>query len=411
VIVSVVDNAFADSPKQLQEATPVNEISSTFLSSKLRHEGLKNSMVSSVSLYYALSILKGGAANETEALLQSLLLKDAESNITTIAPALAEVLQLPKVSNQMGLGTFNLANSIWSTNGETNNKEFLFAENFKSDSYKYYDAVPYSIDFLASGASEKINTWAEEKTNGLIPIIIDDLTLRRFQWLIINAAYFEGAWANPMRMIRAREDYKFIALDGTKKSVDSIVSRNNKTKVLDMADGSVAFSLPFMGRKYSFIIHLPSEKEEDIASWLREEAVITMPEVVEGILGRQSKVYQLSVRLPKFSFTDQVVMRKSSKIVNDLGFSLLFSDDADFSLIASAEKPQLDTKVGLIKQDTKIELDEKGVKAAAVTLVGGIFATSAAKPRKIIVDQPFSFAIVENSSQTILFNGILVQPE
>jgi serine protease inhibitor len=69
----------------------------------------------------------------------------------------------------------------------------------------------------------------------------------------------------------------------------------------------------------------------------------------------------------------------------------------------------MDTAVVIIKQQTRIDLDEKGVKASAVTLIGGISKTSVGpryRNRDIVVDRPFAFSIVENRSQTILFNGV-----
>ena len=71
------------------------------------------------------------------------------------------------------------------------------------------------------------------------------------------------------------------------------------------------------------------------------------------------------------------------------------------------------TTVEIIKQDTRIELDEKGVKAAAVTLIGGIWATSVGPvlpQRTITVDRPFAWTIVELRSQAVLFSGVLVTP-
>ncbi len=80
--------------------------------------------------------------------------------------------------------------------------------------------------------------------------------------------------------------------------------------------------------------------------------------------------------------------------------------DADLSRLSATP-----SRVDLIKQDTRIELDEKGVRAAAATLVGGVRATSVRPKypaRTIVVDRPFAFAIVERTTQALLFNGVLV---
>ncbi len=414
---SATDLMYTNSPKALQSATQLNALSGDFLSSKLQQDGLQNAMVSSVSLFYALSVLKGGAAGDTNDLLQSLLLKNADADIAVIAPALAQALQSPVAANSEGMGTFNLANSIWSTTGETNGMPFVFAETFQQDSFTYYDASAQSIDFLANGASEKVNQWADEKTHGLIPEVVDDKAMRTYQWLIMNAAYFEGSWAQPMYKLRARDNYQFTGLDGVTQPAEGVGARAIKGRVLDREDGSLAFSLPFAGYKYSFIIHAPSAEEANLERWLVEEAVADMPSVVVETLENRSELYELSVRMPSFNFADTVTMTKQSAITADLGLLPLYFKSANFSPMVDVEKTSpavADTAVGLIKQDTKIELDEKGVKAAAVTMIAGITKTSVGPsfPRRdILIDRPFAFAIVENSSQTILFNGVLVQAE
>lgn len=403
-------------PKELQLATTVNELSGQFLTSKLRREGFGNAMVSSVSLYYALSILEGGAAGDSDELLNSLLVTQPGLGVSDVAPALEDAL-VSADTGRPGMGSFRLTNSVWSTNGATNNQPFVFSGQFRADSQNYYGASVHSIDFLSPGAAQVVNNWASDATEGLIPEVIDKATLQGLEWVIMNAAYFEGSWGTQMHRIQKNEQYVFTTLDGTQRQADTIGTRNYKGRVLDR-DGGVAFGLPFVGGKYSLVIYLPSEDENDLKHWLLNEAVIDMPEVVTQVLENRSEIYNLFVQLPIFSFSDEVKMLAGSEMASDLGLSYLFSEKANFNRMIDSEKSlpaDKETKVGIIKQDTKIELDEKGVKAAAVSLIGGMIKTTSISPpvprREIIVDKPFMFAIVENRSQTILFNGVLVSPE
>ena len=114
--------------------------------------------------------------------------------------------------------------------------------------------------------------------------------------------------------------------------------------------------------------------------------------------------------LPQFSFDSSVVMKKDMPISKAMGFNFLFQDSADLSLMATPDS--LPSVVGLIKQNSRIELDEKGVKAAAVTIIGGIERTSLpAEPSvQMVVDRPFFFAIIEKNTNTILFTGSVVDP-
>lgn len=178
---------------------------------------------------------------------------------------------------------------------------------------------------------------------------------------------------------------------------------------------SLAIRLPFQGGRYSFVAHLPPAATTHVTSWLLDDAVPRIAEIASRALDNRSRVYELTVRLPSFAFGDGVTMRARLPVTHDLGLAPLFSHSADLSRLVDREKTppaNQDTAVGIIKQDTRIELDEKGVAAAAVTLVGSVIKSTVPMlpHRTVVFDRPFTFAIVENSSQTLLFTGVLVTP-
>ena len=401
--------------KQLQAATTINKLGGDLLQAKLKHQGLSNAMVSSVSLYYALSILQQGANTHSANMLNSILLSDPTLQLNEIAPTLAEKIVAAKRDDYPNIAHFQLANSIWTTNGKSTGEPFYFAEQFQHNAASFYDASSHAVDFVNEGAG-MMNNWAAEKTNDLIPEIIDAATLQQFLWVIMNAAYFEGGWGTAMRAVPERADFQFHTIDGESISAKSIRTQDYKASVVDKDDGSIAFTLPFLGNKYSFIVYLPAESEGNIEQWLLNKGSEDLPALIDTVLNNNSDRFQLTIQLPSFSFSDGIEMQKGSPIATELGLSPLFSNQVDLSLLVDKHKTPLanqDTKVGLIKQNTKIELDENGVKAAAVTLIAGITKTSAPMPlprRTIVVDRPFAFAIVENRSQTMLFNGVLTNP-
>ena len=57
------------------------------------------------------------------------------------------------------------------------------------------------------------------------------------------------------------------------------------------------------------------------------------------------------------------------------------------------------SQVGIIKQNSRIEWDESGIKAAAATMMGGVGRGLEPQPRiKMIVDHPFFFALRDAST-------------
>ena len=69
------------SAKQLQAATTINQLGADLLHAKFKHGEVNNAMVSSVSLYYALSVLQQGAAEHSSDLLNSVLLSGSGLNL------------------------------------------------------------------------------------------------------------------------------------------------------------------------------------------------------------------------------------------------------------------------------------------------------------------------------------------
>jgi len=75
---------------------------------------------------------------------------------------------------------------------------------------------------------------------------------------------------------------------------------------------------------------------------------------------------------------------------------------ADFSRMSTKE-----LYIGLVKQNTFVEVNETGTEAAAVTVVG-MYENSMGHEPQIInfhVNRPFIYLIKEKSTGTILFMG------
>lgn len=400
------EEAVAD-PLRLRAQTALNAIGPELLAAHLRNDGMANTMVSSASLFWALSVLALGADGDAAALLDARLLTDRDAPLTEVAPQLAALLTT-EGDGRARHGAFQLSNSVWSTNGASDGAPFVLDEAFIAAAERLYGAVHRSLDFAAPGASEPINAWAEETTNGLIPTIIDDKLLSGLDWVILNTALFEGSWGTAMRRKDAGDDYRFVGLDGHAQAAETINTVDYVARVTDLDDGSVVFQLPFAGGRYAFIAHLPAADQADIAAWLQDTAVPGFADMAARLLAGEGggALQQLSIRLPVFAFNDSVSMSPGSPIARALGLAPLFEPGADFSRLSATP-----SRVDIIKQDTRIELDEKGVRAAAATLIGGVRATSVrpSYPRRVIVvDRPFAFGIVERGSQALLFNGVVV---
>ncbi len=395
----------------MQKDTSLNTLGAQLLQIKLEHGGMDNALVSPVSLYYALSVLREGAGGDSAALLEKVL-TNGERSVNSLAPALAAKLVSAEDNPKSKKGQFLLANALWADNGASSAQPFVFAEAFVQAVGTQYQASFAELDFLSPEAAAAVNGWAKRVTKGLIPRVISPDVLEDLSWLILNAAVFEGGWGTDIARVAAHPGYQFKPLTGAAKSRDTITTSSYTAPILENEDGGVAFKLPFAGYKYSLVVKLPGQAG---ATELMR-SVSAMPETVAELLSAASQRYQLRIVLPVFAFSDEIELRASDPQTKALGLAPLYQNDADFKPMGDQERSHSNvrrSKVGLIKQNARIELDENGVSAAAVTAIGAMRATSI-RPRRypkkdIIVDRPFAFAIVENISQAVLFQGVLVR--
>jgi len=415
--IAISRAAAADGGAQaLQESSRINELASTLLQISLAEGELKNAVVSSVSLFYALSMLETGALEQSKTRLQTILLANPteQDTVQDIAVSLASTLIREPGRGNSEEG-FAMRNSLWATNGASDGKPFVFAPAFAENIAGAFDADVHNIDFLGGHAASRVNQWAEESTRGQIDEIIDRDTIAELTWLIINAAYFEGAWASPMLRLPAADDYRFITGAGEEQHVATVTSKQ-VLRVVDADDGSVVLSIPFSDGKYHMVLQIPAQDEQSIPQWLRGRAIPRQADAIEAVFSARSTYYDVKLRMPVFSFSDRISLMSHSPATAELGLELLFSDKAKlFAMVDMARShPALhDTKVGLLQQDARIALDENGVKAAAVTVIGGLIKSTMAPgfpPRTVVLNRPFAWTIVERGSRTALFSGVLATP-
>ena len=369
----------------------------------------KNFMVSPVSLHQALSIAANGTDHATRREVEVLLGSSVEENnlfsLQFVKSLMSE--NMNKFVQMNKPNVVSIQNSIWRTNGATDGRLFIFAPEFQTAAKAYYNAESFDLDFKDADSAKIMNSWAEDKSKGLIKKIIDAETLDPMLWVIMNATYMEASWAKPFHT-KELNSPQFSLLNDTKVHVPMISGRQS-ISYSELSDGSQMAAIPFRYQRgapeLEFIIYLPAENK----NFQTAQNDFFSPSFIRDIK-KASLRLEAYVTLPKFSFDTSLEMKKNSSLTKAMNLNFLFQDSADFGLLATPES--LPSIVGLIKQNSRIELDEKGVKAAAITIIGGIERTSIPVEPTVdmVVNRPFMFAIVEKKSNSILFTGSVVDP-
>jgi serine protease inhibitor len=346
-----------------------------------------NMMVSPLSVSMALGMTRNGAANGTlEAMTNALGF--AGMSDTEINESYKYIIETfagldPKVKLQ-------IANSIWYHN------TFSVEQAFIQTNQQYFDASVTPLDFSSPTAVQLINAWVNEKTNTLIPKIIDEIPGGTVMYLV-NAVYFKGQWRNQFDKGNTQKK-PFRLADGTEIQAESMIQ--HETHPFYQGSGFIAIELPYNQGNYVMSILLPDAGKtvDDVISSLSQENWNTW--------SGQFANRDIQLQLPKFKY--EYNEKQMKPILSDMGIGVAFDpDNADFTRINSDGG----LYISKVIHKTYIENNEEGTEAAAVTAVEvGVTSAGPDQTYYFTIDRPFVYFIQEKSTGTILFIGTVMNP-
>ena len=351
-----------------------NLIQSVRLTDKIAAAQKKNNiMLSPTSLNFALGILAEGAAGDTKEKLNEYLGTDKYTEYAMV------YLEKLNAYNKNG-SKLKIADAVW---GDDN---IALEQKFKESVSENFDSEVKNLDFSdGEAASRSINEWCNKNTEGLIPEIVTSEAISGSTGLCVtNSLYFEAGWEKAWSVSEKAETFgnngeETIYMTG---SADDYYENEYAT----------AF-----GKNYanglSFIGILPKKEGEFTLEGLD----------INGLMNSNPEYDQVSCKMPKLNFETSAELTEYLKA---LGLENIFSKNADFSGITKSG-----INVSSILQKTKLELDEKKTKAAAVT---AIFSDKCAAPvdnmiiKEVNLQRPFAFLIYDMSNDEILFMGKVI---
>ena len=350
--------------------------------------GESNLMVSPLSVSMALGMTRNGARNSTlEGMTHTLgfsSLSDEEIN-ESYKYILETFTGLdPKVK-------LSIANSIWYRN------TFTVEQPFVTINRQYFDAIVTPLDFGNPESVGTINAWVNEKTNQLIPTIIDAIPENAVMYLI-NAVYFKGQWKYQFEATNTQPK-PFFLQDNTEIQVQSMLQRASFPYF--QGAGFKAIDLPYNQGNYTMIVLLPDADKtvNDVISQLTKENW--------DMWSSQFADHDVQLQIPKFRY--EYNEKKMITILSDMGMDVAFDpDNADFTGINSNGG----LYISAVKHKSFIETNEEGTEAAAVTSVevGTTSAGPDPEPLPMNIDRPFVYFIQEKSTGAILFIGTVINP-
>lgn len=383
VIVSEND----DTSKKATDEVAIDKIiaieNSVKLTDKIVAENRnKNIMLSPTSLNFALGMIAEGAKGETKEALKKYLGTD---DFAAYAKQYMENIKKYN-SDEENYGyksKLKIADAVWADD------DLKLQDAFKKSVSSNFSAKVENLDFSNTDKTcKRINKWCDKNTEGMIPkIITPDTISKDTELCLTNSLYFESGWSgDPWTLSNKKEKF------GDKEKTKYMTCAGDRYYENDKA---TAF-----GRNYanglSFIGILPNE-----------EGDFTLEDLnIESLLKSEPEYDEVDCKMPKLNFETSAIL---NDMLSDIGLKNIFSNDADFSGIADKN-----TKVSTILQKTKLELDENGTKAAAVTMAV-MERMSAMAPDPVVksveLTRPFAFLIFDEMNNEILFMGKVVTVE
>ena len=339
-------------------------------------------VLSPISVSYVLGMLNCGADGNTRAQITDVL--GLGTSLQEINEYFKKMIdEAPVVDPKV---TVKIANCI-----EANSAmDITLVPEYQDNMQKYYDAEIGSLDFSLSSSLNYINNWCNTHTNGMIPTILDELHQDAVAYLL-NAVYFKATWTEKFDSKETR-DMDFTKQDGT--TVKRPIMHLKTNAVYGQNDLCKMLRLPYGSNGYSMYVLLPNEGK-------------TVDDIIESISAETLKQQQtkqmttcaVDILMPRFTTSD---MTKLEAPLSALGMPQAFTPFAEFPNMAQGRN----LYVSKMLQKAKIEVNEEGTKAAAVTVVETrTWSSSNPTVWKFHATRPFVYYIMEESTQSIFFMG------
>jgi serpin B len=289
--------------------------------------------------------------------------------------------------------TLKIANAAWW------NPKFEESPEYRARVLRDYDATIERRDLSTRDFVDVFNAWAKEKTEGMIPKVIETPLPDTTVFLLANATYFHGLWLLPFNSTKTQQR-DFVLRDGSLRSVPMM--EQVATVSYLVRPGYRVARLPYRTGKTAMYVVLPDSGAKIDPSVLPFIGSSTADSVAHAPMS------QLRIVLPRFtgSHTEDLL-----KTMQSLGVRALFECGiADLKGMLRDNKHEL--CVGMAAQSARIEVTEEGTKAAAVTAVVGITTTSMPPPPiPFIVNRPFFFVVRDEVYGVDLFVGYVAVPD
>ncbi len=342
-------------------ALDISNNSAYLFNSVLNNITSDNYCISPLSLSIALAM----TVNTSDETQQQLMLKIfGYDNLETLNSLSAKLLSY--INRPSEKSAVYCVNSVWL------DSDVLVADSFRKKMANIFGAPVTSLNFDKAEAVAIINAWISRKTHGKITEILDDCTASLY---LINTLYFKSSWQG----LFDEDDTNLQAFHGRTKTSQVYMMHGNAIGYASVTDDYSYACINFDDPEYVFEI-------------IMNDAEVT-PELMKRISNDKESSKRIILSLPRFSVRTKCGLRPVFEAIG-------FPSGTGVSHTLGGRSLNLDGQ-----QEALIEVNEKGVEAAATTIIEGLGSPSEPETVEFIVDRPFTYVIRERATDAILIMG------
>lgn len=345
----------------------------------------KNTLISPLSVLYALAMTANGADGQTLAQMEQVLGMECED----LNGYLRSYLDLLPEGEDYKM---SLANSIWFKD----DPNLLVEQSFLQTNADYYGAGVYQAAFDENTKTD-INNWVKEHTDGMIPEIIDKIPDEAIMYLV-NALAFDALWETEYKEHQIREG-QFTREDGTQQDASMMHSEEHSYLEDDKATGFIKY---YKDRKYAFAAMLPNEGVS-VSEYVSELTGENLRELLS-----EPQDVTVFAAMPKFETEYDIEM---SEVLQNMGMTDAFDYRvADFSRLGTYNVSGMNICINRVLHKTLIAVTEQGTKAGAATAVEMVAegAAEIQEYREVILDRPFVYMLIDCETNLPFFIGTMM---
>lgn len=358
---------------------------------KVLAEENQSYLYSPFSIYSCFSMVASGAEGDTQKEIAATLHWESERD--EMAQAHLDLYEklMTKTPVEMGF-------ALETTNALFLDSQLKLLKPFEKMLTSQYQASILALDFQdTEKATQSINEWVELATHKKIQQLLMPGDLNRdSQIVLLNTLYFKGKWAFPFEPQATYQEPFFYKPNA---SIDVPMMHQTAWHGYfednDFQVVAIPFKQPLEDVQVVLMIALPKqawpsydhELNLDLKTWIQKK-----------------QKHKINLSLPHLHLHERLDLLEP---LTSLGMGLAFTSSADFSSMTDA----FHLTLGKAIHEVSFDLDEYGLEAAAATAASMQRTSIDTNDSPVFsANRPFFFFLVEEKTQTVLFQGKYAYP-